>query len=664
MLITALPLVGAIVLLATVMTLLLILPQVEPLAQARLVEISTAAVERVGNRSACLNTLQLVDVDGREVGLIRRALRDDCDRVAFSAPFEPEAAMRIATAFGQLEGAWTRSPRTFLGHDLVVYVAAALSKAESVLLRPLQGNADGTRRWSILPSRGSGPILTVFESLSGNPDAVSSIGEKAANLRDAALFAAHHLPDDQTRAHFIAQSLPVLAVDGGRELGGARAADVLFGGPPEGWGETCLFAALSGFPLDMRAHRRTLPTFVKREQRARGRAVACVEALAAAEERAAELTVLRNWKLPAHAVPVLASAMLAPVLEARALPVSEESNQIALTVRAEAQAAAGDALRPLLTRIEDRLAAGQCFGRDCRARASYTIAVAEIEGDALPLRLLAANREGAIFGHHDGPPDARHAVPPDFGLASQHKTLLVLLAAQHGEDALCNRRIAGITNVSGPEPVAACEGGLGRVRLAEAVARSMNTPFVDLAIRRTEAARAIEDGLGLLGPPSQPGAIALGQGRTAPPERFMALMAALDRAGHGAPARTEGLSLIVGRPAWAIDLLPLGLDEDAARRAARAMAAPLDHPAGTLRPLALALRDAGFAPGIGKSGTGETPEGSARQRGFTATAERDGRRFVVHVSVSSRDGRTPLGTVPTADLAALAVAALRISAGG
>jgi hypothetical protein len=663
-LIVVLPLAFALVLLASTVALLLMLPQVEPLAGERLAGISTAAVDRVEDRMICLDTLQIVDGSGREAGLVRRALRSDCDRVAFSAPFEPEVAMRIAKAFGQLEGAWTRSSRTFLGHDLIVYLVAALSKAEGALLGRVQKDADGTWRWSVFPPRGSGPILTVFESLSGDPEAIGSTLEKAENLRDAALFSARHLPDDRARAHFIAQSLPVIAVDGGRELGGAHAAGHLFGGAPEGWGETCLFAALSGFPLDMRSHRRDLPTFAEREERARARAAACVEALAPAEEREAALDILKGWTLPSHAVPVLALAMVPPVLEARALPATEEDDRLALTVRVEVQAAAREALRPRLNRIEDRLAAGQCFGRGCSAQAAYTIAVAEIEGERLPLRLLDASHTGALFGRYDGPPGARSAVAPDFGLASQHKTLLVLLAARHGEDVLCNREIAGLSNVSGPEPVAACEGASGRISLEEAIARSMNTPFADLAIRRTQEARALEEVLGFLGAASEPGAIALGQGRTAPPERFMALMATLDRAKRGASARTEGLSLLAGHPAQAVDLAALGLDGDAAHRAALAMAAPLDHPAGTLRPLARALRDAGFVPGIGKSGTGETPDGAARHRGFTATAGRDGRRFVVHVSVSSRDGRTKLGAVPTADLADLAVAALKAVTGG
>jgi hypothetical protein len=285
--------------------------------------------------------------------------------------------------------------------------------------------------------------------------------------------------------------------------------------------------------------------------------------------------------------------------------------------------------------------------------------VAEIVGDALPLRVAAVNRHGALFGPVAQGPAGIERRAPAFGLASQHKAPLALVAAAHGEERLCDRAAGGIRNAAGSSPVTACEPGraAGWVAADMAMGRSLNLPWIDLVARHRAEVDALERALGLLGHPAGPAETAMGLGRTAPPERFMSLMAAYARAAAGEPARTEGLSLFAGQPMLPVDLAAMGYAPAVSARAARMLAAPLE-PEGTLRALPPRLAPLGCRGIVGKSGTAETEAGAARARSATIVAECGGRRFVVFAMLDSGRGDRALGQIRHSDLAALIAAAL------
>lgn len=342
-------------------------------------------------------------------------------------------------------------------------------------------------------------------------------------------------------------------------------------------------------------------------------------------------------------------------------PVDNARHEARTTLDMRAQRAADRKVDLVLDRIEPQLAHDLCFGATCETRADYLIAAAEIDGDALPLRVVLTNRHQMLFGPYRRTLDGTlERLPPAFGLGSQHKIPLVLVAARHREWQLCNRHFEDIRNTSGPVPVEACDHRrpAGWVATREALGRSMNLPWIDLAARHFDDVMALETGLGFLGRPAGPGGAAMGVGRVAPPERFMALLAAIERAGRGAAPRTEGLSLLEGAPQFAVDLDALGYPRALAATAAALLSAPLKGPVGTLRLLSTQIRDTGCDVTIGKTGTGEVESGAARARTATVAVACGIRRYVVFVSVSSGHGGTPLGNVGARDLGQLIAAAL------
>jgi hypothetical protein len=282
--------------------------------------------------------------------------------------------------------------------------------------------------------------------------------------------------------------MPVIQTQGGLALAGAIGAEALLGGPPQTLAEVCLFAAAAGFPL--RQLRETATEIQRlaaqqREARARQRAQACATRLAAeGKERAAALEAIAAWRMPTdHAIPPLSRAVAMVVEDVqRFLPAPSPS--LELTLDLAAQARAERAVAAALDDLAPRLAPGLCLTAGCETP-GWTVAVAEIVGDALPLRVAAVNRHGALFGPVAQGPAGIERRAPAFGLASQHKAPLALVAAAHSEERLCDRAAGGIRNAAGSSPVTACEPGraAGWVAADVAMGRSLNLPWIDLVAR-------------------------------------------------------------------------------------------------------------------------------------------------------------------------------------
>ena len=96
----------------------------------------------------------------------------------------------------------------------------------------------------------------------------------------------------------------------------------------------------------------------------------------------------------------------------------------------------------------------------------------------------------------------------------------------------------------------------------------MNLPWIDVARRHALEMSVLETNLGFLGEPAGPGGAALGVGRRAPPERFMALFAAVARAADGSRPVTDGLMVLDGYPARSVDLEAVGYEADVVRETA------------------------------------------------------------------------------------------------
>ncbi len=638
----------------------------EPLARPVLQGLGSEEAHRALVAVRCGQATMLRDEAAALVGAHRMGGGGSCDDVHLSAPFDRDTARQIAEAVGVLEGRWKRGPLTLFGQDIVGFARAMVSSIELGLrgidrMEALVSRNSG-RPLTWIPIAGSPPMLSAFEALIGQPNAVSGVMTKARHIWSAMLFDAQHLGEDTARAHFLAQQMTVIRVQG-RALAGALAAEVLFGGPPRNLGQVCLFAAASGFHLYSPyegASERWMALSEQRLARAKGRAKACVDALAAGNELVDARAEIDRFVLPQPGLPPLPAAVTLTVADALGMrAISARPPEAVLTLNLAAQRASAAPVEEILAGIGSRLPERLCFAGDCDVRADYLVAIAEVAGDTLPLRAVFTNRHRMLFGPYQRQDDGTVvALTPAFGLGSQHKVLLALIAARHGETRLCNRRVAAIRNTSGPAPVDGCASGDGWIPIHEAMGRSMNLPWIDLAARHSAEVDVLELALGFRGTPTGPAAAALGVGRVAPPERFIALMAALERAHRGEPPRTDGLSLLVGSPSFGIDLEALGYSRDAAGRAASHLVASISEPHGTLRNLRRQLAGTGCVPRLGKTGTGETTTGEARSRTATVAVACGGRRYVAFAAIDSGHGRTPIGSITARDVGALIVAAL------
>lgn len=648
-------------------TALLALPGIlEPVVRPVLASVKSESVDEVMAQMTCGNAVLLSGADGTLVDVVRRTPGPDCVATHLTTPFDDATALRIADAIGVLEGRWS-GPQTLLTVDTSRLALAAANMMELRFRGLTRSDALAARNRgapaTFLPIAGSGPVLSAFEVLANRPGEQTDIGAKLEAVLGTMILAARLMPDDLDRAHFLAERMPVILDRGARPLAGAAGAMVLFGGAPESLAQVCLFAASTGFPLyqpgggDSLGWERAVDV---RLSRAKARARVCVGHLATDPvEQAGAVAEIASFALPESPLPGSANGIIAvqDAIRADFFPVAAPISVLTLDMNAQPRSAR--ALTRTLAGLEERLAPGLCFDGACEIQADYLVAVAEITGADLPLRVVHTNRHDSLFGpfsHDSGVPQA---IAPAFGLASQHKIPLVLIAARADETRLCNRFIGDIANTTGPTPVERCtdDATTGWIDIEDAIAVSMNLPFVDLAARHADEAAALEDKLGFLGMSAGPAGVALGFGRAAPPERFMSLMAAIDRGSREGDPRTMGLSITTEQTPWAVDLEDAGFDATTAALAADYLQAPM-RPEGTLRTLPGVLATVGCAPFIGKTGSPETEAGLARSRTATFTVSCGMRRFVVFAGLWSSHGNRALGDIQSADLGALAADAL------
>jgi hypothetical protein len=638
---------------------------VEPVLGPVIGALPSILADRAQAALRCGDAVLLRDGAGRAVGAVPVNPSDACNEFHLTAPFDDAIAQRIAEGVGVLEGRWQRSPLTLFGQDLVGLGRGAGFEFERWVRglsreQALASWLSGTRP-TVLPPRGSGPMLSVFEALIGQPGRVGDPFDKVRNVYASMVFVARGPGTDTvSRARFLAERMTVIH-GVGRPLAGALAAEALFGRPPANLGEICLFAAASTFHLYQ-----NLPVYgdhvVRRLERARARARVCADRLAEDDaERDEAREVIDRFELPAGMLPILPAGSATVVRDALvAAGISQAQADLRLSIDFSAQVASHRPVLDVLDRLSGRLSSELCFAGSCQTRADYLVAVAEIDGDDLPLRVAFTNRHRSLLGPFEPRQGASPTpLPPAFGLGSQHKSLLALIAAHHGETRLCNRVFGPITNTSGPAPVESCDGrDEGWVGTREALGRSMNLPWVDIARRRASEMSLLEAGLGFMGDPAGPGGAALGVGRRAPPERFLAYFAALARAAAGHRPSTNGLMVFDGYPAHAVDLEGLGYAADVVREAAMLFSAPFEAN-GTLRHLPAQLRPLGCTAELGKTGTTEIDGGGrARSRTATVVVSCGTRQFVVFASVESFNAQQPLGDITAREIGELIAAAL------
>ncbi|WP_372921224.1 hypothetical protein [Roseovarius sp.] len=630
----------------------------EPLLTPVLARVPSNMADQAVAAMRCGDATLLRDTSGESVGVLALHPAASCDGTHLTASFDDETALRIAEAIGVLEGRWTRSPLTLLGQDIVGLVRGGAFEVER-WMRGLS-RRDAVALWlkgespTWLPPRGSGPILSTFEALAGQADRVDGPVAKLANIGAAMTFVAASLQDDKlARAHFLSGRMTVLHGTG-RPLAGAVAAEVLFDGPPQDLGEICLFAAASTFHLyqDLSVYGKAVEW---RHARTLKRAEACATNLADDTSELAEAReVIAAFENPTSMLPVIRGSRRIALRDAMIASGADSlQGSTRLTLDLEAQRDAEVAFDGLLPALSARLGPGLCLSGACEVPADYLFAVAEVVEDGLPLRSVLTNRHRVLFGPFERTANGTvKPRPPSFGLGSQHKALLGLIAMRNEEERLCNRLYGPITNTSGPPPVAECgkEGSEGWIDTATALGISMNLPWVDVARRHAAEMGRLETRLGFLGDAAGPGGAALGVGRRAPPERFMALFAALTRAKLGQPPQTDGLMLLDGHPARLVDLDELGYGGDTARSAAELFSAPL-APNGTLRRLSQRLRPLGCEALMGKTGTTEiTSDSRARSRSATVAVSCGSRHFVVFAGIESSRSDKPLGAITARDL--------------
>lgn len=632
----------------------------EPLSTPLLARAENEMADQAKAAMRCSDSVILRDGTGTALGILPVYAGEACrqTRTHLTAPFDTDTALRIAEAIGVVEGRWERGLLTFLGQDIVGLTRGAAFEAE----RWLRGltRREALNLWlqgekpTWLPPRGSGPMLSAFEALVGQASQVEGIKAKLANIRAAAVFVAAELRDGrQARAHFLAERMTV--VHGPlNPLAGAAAAEALFDGPPRTLGQICLFAAASSFHLyqDLPAYGEMVAW---RHERAQRRAGVCADQLADSDaERLAARAYIDAFENPKRLLPVLPASTSMIARDALiAASVNHPSSDTRLLLDLDAQQRAEAAFQGMLPELSARLEPGLCLSGSCEVPVDYLVAVAEITDDQLPLRVALTNRHRSLLGPFERMPDGTtRPLPAAFGLGSQHKVLLALVADRNGENRLCNRISGDITNTSGPVPVAECVEGRseGWVDIDTAFEVSMNLPWIDVARRHLLETETLETQLGFLGDPAGPGGAAMGVGLRAPPERFMALFAALARGKLGQPARTDGLMLLEGYPVFPIDLEELGYGHTLAGDTSSIFAAPLASQ-GTLRQLSERLAGVGCVAVMGKTGTTEIDGGGrARSRSATVVVRCGSRSLVVFAGVESSNGSRALGAISARDL--------------
>ncbi|MEL6268114.1 MAG: hypothetical protein AAFR52_21185, partial [Pseudomonadota bacterium] len=366
---------------------------------------SDPLVALVQSRLACLPA-HSVAAAGRPAARYLRVRRDAVcdahDRLPLATPYgDPQTAIRVARAFGTLEGRWQESD-TLFGHDL----AGPVRLLAATVLPIARG--------------GSSPLLTAFESVSGNSAAIlrpdpddgwyegavkllTALRTKWRNAVAASQFVRESLPDDAARAHFISGSLAVVTRRGPELAGEAGARALLGERPPESLLDVCLVAAAMGRPFP----RGWTPDGVRRFWHAR------------ADGRAS------YWErlLSARVRPCIRRSTASAIAKAEALAATEGMPfpfvRPAPGLSGSARTVARDALRAGNLGQPLRLSVGLDLERTMRtdqamarrvdgafrrvgarrpADLRSTLAVAEVMPDALLLRAAHVSHHGDLLG--------------------------------------------------------------------------------------------------------------------------------------------------------------------------------------------------------------------------------------------------------------------------
>lgn len=583
------------------------------------------------------------------------------ERPGLTVPFALAVEAAVVPALTTIEGAIAGFPETLFGHDWrgpVRFVAAAF------------GLLNGERG-------ASGPLLSAFESLIGHPQSMP-LRHKPVTFIAASVFAARHLPDVDSRARFVATFMP--AVRGrGYPLAGRLAADALFGHDPQTLAERCLFARAMGTPVVLPFERAdvgdaaglawgsVLGPATRRCVRELATSLAEAEAALADLDawcggdaicaqpglepdraaRAERLAAIARTQLPIAPNQAQTSPdARRPMLDGLRLAGDwQPGTAIATTVDRDAQAALDQTLPGALSDLAARLPAGLCFDADCSQQATYSVAAIELTPDGPLYRAGRDSHHGQFFGPVWRGDEGYVQRSPDWGLGSIRKSVLALVAARHGYEALCAL----------PDGDSACTGGTW-VALDTALGRSDNAPFEWLVHHHMAEVYDLLDAIGAVpaSRPATPAQIVLDTIRHAPPAAYASYLAALFsdqatpmvRVGQTAPGM--------------LDLAALGYDAETRARARQALAAPIAG-GGTLQATAGAAAVADCRAIGGKSGTHAT--GPVNIVKASILVWRCGgaeapRTLITFVGVSSAADDITLGALRHTDLASLHRAAL------
>jgi hypothetical protein len=430
-------------------------------------------------------------------------------------------------------------------------------------------------------------------------------------------------------------------------------------------GERCIVAASFGQQIWIAPEdapdsaRATMETTVAL---ARRRAQLCVTRLARDGDEAA---AARAWleiyaPIPPRTAPVLAAMTSAPLVAGLLDAVSAArpaGAPLALSLSATELRTAAENVAALFPSVDRRLAPGLCLRPNCPdRRPDFALVVVELIGDRLPSRVVLSNRHGMTREH-------------DRRFGSLSKVPVILDLGRTNESHLCDHALGGLRNPGGDTGAVDCSAGQGLVPVRDAVARSLNLPFIDHVRRHVDRFRWLLPRLGLriTVDAASDGEFAagtvLGFGATMSMESHIRLIAAIRGAGERRRLHVTGpVALEFGAESASLDLAELGYTRAQVARAAALLRAPL-APGGTLaalRPL-LERRGCDAEDAIGKTGTTET---ASDRRGVAGKAiiaafQCGTRTFVGMVSLAApAGGDVSIGGVTAADLARLLDAAM------
>lgn len=628
--------------------------------ESPLVELAAANIE-------CSDALFLRGADNAPLGVVRRHQKPGCFGKPLSAPFSDEVAVEVADAMAAMEGAYRTDDPTFFGLDVPGMAVAAAGEIETRVRERLRSQmpADTSQEppKTFIPRRGSSPVLTAVEAVSGNPNPVRGLLKKIRFVRAAAIFEARYLRGDDTlRAHFLSAHLPPVRVRGGAPLGGAIAANVIFGGPPEdlSLAQRCVFSAAAGFPLNLPAggasqswERDSASSLERAKWRAKEKCVARLGTSATERANAAaEIDAFRYPQVPLPRLSARTRILVDDMLAAGQL--SNAQGEVRLSLFPEVQNLAEQGVEAALIGLSSYLPQDACWRAGCQHEFGYAVILAEIVEEELLLRTAVLSHRGEMFGKFRNGASGPERLAQSMGLGSLAKIPLIALAHHEEYILLCNRHVGNIRNVSGPPPVRRCTpAGEGLVDLAYAAGRSMNLPFCALAEDHLRQVRRLHDQLDWRGGEDLgAGGACTGIGRAMmTPSQIMSLAHALDQGTRGRPLRSSGLTALQGVAGdSAVDLASLGYAPRVGAETAETLRSAIRW--GTLSAMAKNLADPRWLLDWGKSGSPEAdlPGEPAMARSTVLVVAADGRRFIAFAMISSRNHYLPVGFTTT-DLA-------------